>query len=522
MVATLLKLRFLILKNTLKRHPWQLVGVIFGGLYGLGILALAVSMLLFLGFQDRALVSSGIVLVGSVLVLGWSFAPLFSSGMDRTLDPQRFVTFPIRTETLMFGIALSTALGIPGIVTSLFIFATTLAWLSAPVAAVAAFVLTPVALFTCVLGAQVVTTLAARLSANRRVREVAAFALLVPLMLLGPILFSIGEGVATFGEALPGVAAALSWTPLGAVWGVPVALAEGQWLGALLRLLIALATVAALAWAWRPLFIAGQGALLQGSRAKSHAGTGLFRFFPATPMGAIAARCLTGWFRDPRYGAGLIIVPLMPVVFGFSSSMTDSTFMFLASVPFVAALIALSTMSDLSYDGTAFSTHLVHGVRGVWDRGGRVWANAIVAVPLIAVILVAVTAIADAWAGMPALAGLTAMLLFGGLGVSSVCSALLVMPVPGPGDSPFVSKPGAGALSMAGFFGCFGALFIVSIPVSALMIVSGITGVAAWGWAALGAGLVLGPAAMLGGIVWGGRILDRRGPEMLVRLQAQQ
>ena len=38
MVANLLKLRLLVLKNSLLRSTWQLIAVIFGALYGLGVM----------------------------------------------------------------------------------------------------------------------------------------------------------------------------------------------------------------------------------------------------------------------------------------------------------------------------------------------------------------------------------------------------------------------------------------------------------------------------------------------------
>ena len=52
MVATLLRLRFRVLGNQLARSPWQLVGFIFGAIYGLGLLAGIAVGLVLLGFGD--------------------------------------------------------------------------------------------------------------------------------------------------------------------------------------------------------------------------------------------------------------------------------------------------------------------------------------------------------------------------------------------------------------------------------------------------------------------------------------
>ena len=40
MVAHLLRLKLTLLRNGLKRSPWQLVGLAFGGLYALGIVGM--------------------------------------------------------------------------------------------------------------------------------------------------------------------------------------------------------------------------------------------------------------------------------------------------------------------------------------------------------------------------------------------------------------------------------------------------------------------------------------------------
>ena len=51
---------------------------------------------------------------------------------------------------------------------------------------------------------------------------------------------------------------------------------------------------------------------------------GCLDLLPATPTGAVAARALIYWMRDPRYAASLVIVPLFPVLFFFSGSQSGS------------------------------------------------------------------------------------------------------------------------------------------------------------------------------------------------------
>jgi ABC-2 type transport system permease protein len=55
-VAHLLRLKLLLLRNSLRRSTGQLIGVILGGLYGLGVLGLIVVALVLLGSQDPELI----------------------------------------------------------------------------------------------------------------------------------------------------------------------------------------------------------------------------------------------------------------------------------------------------------------------------------------------------------------------------------------------------------------------------------------------------------------------------------
>lgn len=520
-IRVMVALRFRVLWNTLSRHPWQLVGAILGALYGLGVLGLAFFGLIALSWADPGLARTALIIAGSALVLGWTIGPILTSGMDRTLDPARLVMFPMSPGTQVTGIAVASLLGVPGIVTILVSAATALAWVRSPAAAVAALVLAPLAAATCVLGCQLVMTLMARAAANRRFREIVGGFILLLLVLLGPLIGAVGTGVASFAEQLPVFADVLSWTPLGAVWAVPAELAAGAWVPALAKLAIALATVAALFIGWRALYLAMLGTFAGGSQAKGRAGTGWFGRFPDSPRGAIAARSLTYWLHDPRYLQGLIVVLVMPVVFWFTSVSTGVPIMLPGSTVLVAALLALTTFTDVSYDGTAFSTHVLRGVRGVDDRAGRIWATAIVSVPLVLLTAVVTTALVGRFDQLPTLIGLSGAVLLCGLGVVSVSSALIVMPVPQSGENPFISKPGAGILSMVGMMGCFLALGLLTTPSIALAIAAGVTQQPLYAWLTLAVGILTGGIACWIGVRWGGRIFDRRAPELMERLSAQ-
>lgn len=524
MVAHLLRLRLLILKNTLLRNKWQLVAIIFGGLYGLGALAGATAGLIALSFASPSLAQTIVVLAGSTLILGWILIPLLTSGIDQTLDTAKLARFPIPQNTLLTGLTLAGVVGIPGVITLLASLATATTWWRNPLIALVALVCAVLGTLTCVVGSRMTVALTATLGANRRFRELTAVLLFVPLILIGPAITGINAATEGASEDVwPRAAAVLSWTPLGAAWAVPGEFALGNPLAALLKLLIAVASLALLAVIWRRSL---RGALESPPRAATRtraAGKiGLLGMFPATPTGAVAARSLTYWIRDPRYTAQLILVPLLPVILVFNGTVTDLPGLVLAAGPLVAFLLSLAIYTDVSYDNTAFATHLATGVSGRADRAGRVIALGSFAIPVLVIITVITVVFADALSALPALLGLVLGLILSGMGLSSVTSARIVMPVPLPGDSPLKAKPGAQASAILSSLLTWAILSALVLPEFVLMIVFALTGDMVWGWAGLVVGVGLGGVVTVLGIRIGGRMLDRTGPDLLARLVRQK
>ena len=528
MVAHLLKLRLLVLKNTLLRSPWQLVAVIFGGVYGLGLLVSAGAGLFFLSRAPVDLIRTVTVLGGSILVLGWILIPLLASGIDATLAPDKLRTFPIPLNKLLLGLFISGVLGVPGIMTLLLALATIGTWWQYPLLALAAMICSVIAAATCVVGSRMVVSLAAMFFSGRRFREMIGLIALVLLLLSGPIIGTLttGFGTASF-STLASYAEVLSWTPLGAVWAVPAELALGHGITAGAKFLIAVATLVATTWLWRHSLAAVL--VTPPHSTNRHAGTvaragklGLFARMPGTPAGAVAARCLTYWMRDPRYGRQLTSLLIVPAVMVFYSILFDSTNFLVAIGPFVALTLSLTIFSDVSYDSTAFAAHLASGIRGIDDRIGRVVAVSVFALPITLLSVVVPIAFAGTWVLLPAILGLSIGLLLSGLGLSSVTSATIVMPVPAPGENPFASRPGGGFSAMVSTFATWGILSLLVLPEIALFVTQLITGQQLWGWLTLLTGIALGIVFLGLGVRRGGSRLDVRGVDLFESLQRQR
>ncbi|KAA9106410.1 hypothetical protein [Microbacterium rhizomatis] len=523
MVATLLRLRFRVLGNQLARSPWQLVGFLFGVLYGLGVLAAAVIGLFFLGSAPQQVAASVIVGVGSLVTIGWVVGPLVAFGVDTTLDPEHLVVFPMSLRRMMVALTLAGVCGIPGIVTSVAALATLVTWVHWPAAAATAIVAIPVAVLTAVIASRTMASLASGTGGNRRLREASGILVFIPLILAGPIIAGIATGFALNLDTLGVVVRVLGWTPVGAAWSVPADAAAGDWVAALAKLVIALATLGLLWMLWGWSLRSALARPRQQSAAKVRPGRiGWFGRVPATPAGAVFARSLTYWIRDPRYLRQLIGVPLVPVLLWFYLRNGDVAAGLAFSAPLIALVVGIILYSDISYDGTAFASELATGAPGRADRSGRILAAAVIAVPLVVIAAVLPFAFSGQWAQFPGILGMSLGILLTSYGVCAVTSAQLVIPVAGSGDNPFKRVPGTTFLQGMSFL----LIWLIAIGLSSPSIVIGLiaffTGNAALSLIGGAIGVVLGVVFVIIGIRVGGRMLDRTGPLLLSRLKAMK
>ncbi|CAN5183003.1 hypothetical protein BH11ACT5_BH11ACT5_01220 [soil metagenome] len=159
---------------------------------------------------------------------------------------------------------------------------------------------------------------------------------------------------------------------------------------------------------------------------------------------------------------------------------------------------------------------------GVADRLGRVIALAVFAVPITLALVVASVAVSDTWQLLPGLLGITIGILLSGFAVSSLISGRLTFPVPAPGESPFKARPGGGFSLMLTTFASWAVLGVLILPELVLALVGFATDNLLLGWLSIVVGLIVGTALLVLGVRFGGRILDRRGPELLVPLPKQK
>ncbi|GAA0966657.1 transporter [Frigoribacterium faeni] len=519
MVAHLLSLRWRVMLNGFSRSTWQLVAAIIGLLYGLGILGVVVAGLVSLSFAPEGWAWTAAVLGGSVTVLGWVLVPLLLRGLDQTLSMDKLRSFPIPADRLLVALLVCGVLGVPGLVTTIAGVATALSWLRDPVALIVAPFCAVVGVLTCIAASRAVESITASFGNKRRYRELMSVLIFVPLLLAFPLISIIGSGLSVIGGDLPEIARTLSFTPLGAAWSIPGDLAAGRGLEALAKAGIALATLALLLLLWRRGLAASLIAPPTTDSATTSKGLGPFRWFPATPTGAVAARAAVYWLRDPRYGGSLITVPLIPVLAIFISVTSGSDWLLYAIGPVVGALLMITLSAEISYDGTAFAAHLSTGLSGRADRAGRVLTLSLFSVPTVLLATVVPLVVLDRLDLVPVLLGLALGVMLTGFGVSSVASTRFLMPVPEAGQSPFKSPQGSTLTTALITYLVWIIAFACAAPTIALAIAALITGSALLGWLTLVVGVGLGTALLFVGIDRGGKSLDARGPELLSQLR---
>ncbi|SKC52131.1 hypothetical protein [Krasilnikoviella flava] len=529
MVAQLVRLKLTLLANTFRRSVWQTVGLVLGSLYGLGVLVLVVAAAVAGGTADPVVTGHVVTVVGALVVLAWWVVPVFAFGVDATLDPRRFVTFAIPRRTLLAGLALAGLVSIPAAVTTLGALGVSLAWWRHPVALVAGVLGGLLATALCVVGSRATTTALAPLLDSRRSREVLTIVAVLPLVLIGPAVGWLANGVeVTVGGSPDGLDAALAplvqvvgWTPLGAPWGLASAAGEGAWGLFLARLAISVAALALAWWVWDRSLARELVTPRGGGEAAAAKGLGWFGRLPATPTGAVAARAATYWLRDPRYAASIAMVPLLPLVL-LAVGLTNGAGggLLLVMAPLAAWLLGFGISNDVGYDNTAFALHVATGTPGRVDRWGRVLPVLVGGLPLSLAFALVGCAVAGRWDALPALLGLTLGVLGASLGISSAVSARLVYPVPRPGESPFKSPQGATMATMLAQMAAMAITLAVSVPTLALAVPAILLPMATLGWVALGVGVVTGAVVLLLGVRWGARTYDRRLPELLQQVMA--
>jgi ABC-2 type transport system permease protein len=512
-----LRLKLRLLANSFRRSPVQVIGMIIAVLYGLGTAVLVIAGLVALRFADVDIARSATVVFGSLVVVAFTVLPLVL-GVDDILDPRRFALFGIRTTKLAAGLALAALVSVPALVIIAVALALLATWSRDPLAeGLAAATVIPI-VATCVLSSRIATSVGSLVLSSRRARDVAGFIGVLLLIALVPAVAALAA-VDWRSEALPALSAiarVLSWTPLGAAWASPADAAAGETSAAVAKLVIALAWMIVLAILWRAIVARTLVTPERQPAARRYAGLGWFDRLPATRIGAIAARNLTYWGRDGRYGTSLAVIPLIPLIMVVALHISGLpwTVLALLPVPVVCLFLSWAIHNDVSFDNTAIWLHLATSTTGRDDRWGRLVPVLLVGVPVIAIGSPLSAWVYGDWDVLPSILGGSSCVLLSGLGLSSIMSAAFPYPTVRPGESPFAQPQGSGSAGGLVQAVSFFAILGVSVP-TVLFAILGFTMSPMWHLWSLVAGVGVGVLCLLVGARVGARVYDRRSPDLL-------
>ncbi|MBF4604831.1 ABC transporter permease [Curtobacterium sp. VKM Ac-2884] len=521
MVAQLLRLRADLLAGEVRGSARRSVFVVLGSLVGLLAAVFVATQTVALRSADPDTARAVTVPVGTLIAFAFTVVPLVVGRSDQ-LDPRRFAVFGIGRRGLAIGLVVAGLIGVPVIGVVVVAVAQSIAWARDAGTGVLAVIGGLLAIATCALLVRVCCTVGSRLIGPHRSRDAGWLVALVIIVLAIPavsLLLRV-DWLDPEGTEMQRVADVAGWTPWGAAWAVPAEVASGHVGTGFLKLLVAIAVVALLTWAWWALVGRALDTVDGRTRTRRYQGLGWFDRLGSTPVAAVAARALTYWVRDPRYRTSYLIILFVPlVVIPLGVAGVPWHWTALVPLPLMALIAGFLPHNDVSYDNTAVWLHVASGAPGWSDRLGRVVPVLVVGVPAIVAGSAVSAWLFDDWTVFPLLIGVSASALLSGLGLSSIVSVLLPYPTVRPGDHPFQQPQAAGVTATVAQSMMVIGIVLCTVPAAWLAVLAFVRGAEPWSMLTLAVGIGVGVVVLVIGIFAGGRLFDRRGPDLLAAAQ---
>lgn len=558
LLPVMVRLRWQLFLRTFRKNWPQTIGMSIGILYALGAIWGLGFMMLGLGFTPQSELAtlhpqlnhgSLLALLGTGAMTAWLILPLLTFGISNALDPKHFATFQHGPKALLKPIFVASLVSPTFILSTLAVLVVAvgaLIWLindaqttgipylaSSPVfALLAAVLLIPCWLFAQLLGAllpQVLLTWRSTLRLGKRQKEMLTVVSLV--VILGGfyglnLFFSASGSEDRLGLNLDsginfalGAAQILQWTPLGAPFAVPLDLAAGNVLGAVLKLAITVLAFALLWKLWGKVFTRAQEQALQGvAAAKDTKVTALVpSILPQNQLGAVAGRSLKYWRRDTRYGGSFLIMPLI-VIFLVGMAVVNPN---LATNAYIAMfmtawLVGIMIGNEVGFDGPSGWVNITAGINNKANLLGRYLAMALFMIPWLLAVQI----------GVPLLLGKSELILFSvplslgfvlsTWGISMLVTAFLPYPAPAPG---VMKNSGSNGAAIPALLVIMLLVWLPLIP-SMVLVLIGFSFVPGLEYAGIALMLVLGGLIFWGGLHFAAKHLDARYPDEWQKVKA--
>ena len=495
MVGTFVRLKLRLLRNGLRLGQGAALFAI--GAVGATILALVGFVTLASARGETTTAPDLAIVVFAISTLGWTVLPIIGFGNDETLDPQRLATLPLSRCQLVTGVLAASLVGVAPAATFVALSGAFvgLAHTVPSAALIAAAVVET--LLLCVVASRTLVALLVPVLRSRRGRD---FTILAVTMLgLTPPLLEMfaARGGHNVHQTFIDIAHRVRLTPF--AWGGTAAAdASSRHYATAVGLLAAIgALTAALMWIWsraleRALTSSDAPATAPRS-ARARPGGLIPRalpFLPRNRIGAVAAKDLRYFARDPRRRApliGALIVPAVALFASLSQGPTrpaSTTLLGLVAVLPAAGL----TLNQFGLDGAALWTSVAAGNDPRSDLIGKNLASLLVMVPLATVSACVCAAFTHGWSYLPLTLGLAPAIFGVLLGVGDVMSVRVPYAMPdrrnplafNPGQGCATLLAGLGALAIQGaLLAPIGVLAFASVKVTPLPVATAITVVVA-------------------------------------------
>lgn len=510
------RLRWRLVRNTLARRGMvlfviTLVGASLGALLGLVTFAFART---FDPAPQRAL----IVIGATMVVLGWTFAPLLAGGTDETVDPTRLALLPLSTRQLT-AILAGGAASSPAVLAVGVVMVGVVIGYAPPNAGALIVVVDAVGLFALGLGiARTVAAGLARAQRSRKGRDVAVLAsalaavtVWLATQAIGPIL-----EVAQHNKSQR-IVDALGWLPPGWFARSIIDVRTGRWGPSLLLCAGGLAAAVAMLAQWGRMtqrMMEQSERIVETTRSRSDEAP-LGR--ASSPFGAAVAKEVRYLKRSPLRRTQLLTFTVM----GTALTVFQALRLNGSALPFMALIATLfgvgPAMNIIGFDSPSLWLEVVVGGP---DRT-VLRARSLSYIPQLSVPTIVAVLVLGVWKGSWG-SVIDVLLLAPSVALIGVGLGALISPrAPIPqrdGDNAFAwrnASTGKGCL--VGMY-VFGSLFAVGILAAPIIVPTLLLRDRPWAVVIPIAGSAWAYGVWLVGTALGGRAIRFKGPELLAEL----
>lgn len=523
-VATILSLRWRIVRHQFQRDRWRLLFVAAGAIWSVSLIPSLLFASLALSTRTPDIKQDALVAVGTLLAFAWVAVPLLATGVDDSLDPARFAPWGIPPRRLMPGIVAAAFTTVPALFFAAVAAVMASAWRGEAHTTwvlVVACVGAALSLATWVASARLAALWATRLLATRAAKAVLAGLAIAALALVGATISVVrADGLDSFlGGEVATALTALARTPWAAGFAAPSAVAMGNPWGAVWRLAMVAAWLVTLLAAWRsavehslvnPVSRSG-GPMRTSDNILAAVERRIPGWRATSTTRAVLARSARSWRIDPRYVAQVVGAVAMPTFLGgVAVAALGSRGPWLFAVPIVLAVtIGWGRHNDLAYDSSAVWLDIVSGVRGAQMTRGRLLATAGWAMPAVVAMCLVAAGVTGRWAALPSVSLVAIGVLGVGLGIAAVSSILLPYRVPAPGESPFGAETGSIGASL-GAQAASSLVTGVAVPIVVAPLVAAFAWGGPWWFVSAVVAVVCGVGGVWGGTRIAGALYERR------------